>query len=86
MNFYLYQAPNSIGQGSFDHDAIIMLQEVAFNFAKSSLVDKGNFLCKIWFGDSTKEFMRALEKYFKYVKLIKPEASRSDSAEVFIFC
>lgn len=79
-------APNSIGQGSFDHDAIIHLQTLALDFSRLHLATDGCFLCKIWFGDSTKEFTAGLEKYFKLVKLIKPNASRVDSAEIFIFC
>ena len=54
--------------------------------AKRFLSADGVFLCKIWFGDSTKEFMSELEHYFKFVKLVKPEASRQDSSEIFIFC
>ena len=63
-----------------------MLQKKAFELAKKFLADKGYFLCKIWFGDSTKEFTRILENHFELVKLVKPDASRGDSAEIFIFC
>lgn len=79
-------APNSTGQSTFDHDAIIELQMKAFEMAKLFLVQKGYFLCKIWFGDCTNDFKKTLSEYFESVKLIKPPASRSDSAEIFFFC
>lgn len=79
-------APNSTGQSTFDHDAIIVLQKKAFDLAKLFLVENGYFLCKIWFGDSTNEFTNMLSNYFQFVKLIKPDSSRGDSAEIFIFC
>lgn len=79
-------APNSCGQSTFDHDAIINLQKRAFDIAKDFLQQKGYFLCKIWFGDGTNEFTTELAKYFEIVKLIKPAASRTESAEIFIFC
>ncbi|RNA43329.1 rRNA methyltransferase mitochondrial [Brachionus plicatilis] len=79
-------APNSTGQSTFDHDAIIELQAKAFDMAKQFLDSKGFFLCKIWFGDGTSEFKEKLSKNFESVKSIKPPASRNQSAEIFIFC
>jgi len=64
----------------------VTLQNVAFDFSKGYLLEGGNFLCKLWFGDGIKTFMKHLEQFFKLVKLVKPHASRSDSAEIFIFC
>lgn len=79
-------APNSTGQSTFDHDAIIELQEKAFNLAKNCLETKGYFLCKIWFGDGTNDFKKKMSLHFETVKIIKPPASRNESAEIFIFC
>ncbi|CAF1127869.1 unnamed protein product [Brachionus calyciflorus] len=79
-------APNSTGQSTFDHDAIIELQEKALEIAKEFLELKGHFVCKIWFGDRTNDLTKKLLKNFEFVKLIKPPASRNDSAEIFIFC
>lgn len=79
-------APNSTGQSTFDHDAIIELQEKAFSMAKTILNLGGFFLCKIWFGDGTNDFKTKLSKNFESVKIIKPPASRNESAEIFIFC
>jgi len=62
------------------------LQKVAFRFSRAHLVAGGSFLCKLWFGDGTKAFMGELAEFFQLVKLVKPQASRSDSAEIFIFC
>ena len=78
-------APNAIGQKGFDHDAIIQLQSTAFNFAKQVLQTGGYFLCKIWYGDNFQDFMEVLKKDFEKVKIVKPPASRVDSAEVYFF-
>ncbi len=79
-------APNSTGQSTFDHDAIIQLQLKAFDLAQRFLQLDGYFLCKIWFGDRTNEFMNQLSAHFKSVRIVKPKASRNDSAEIFILC
>lgn len=79
-------APNSTGQSTFDHDAIIELQEKAFSVAKYFLEPKGYFLCKIWFGDGTNDFKNKMSTHFETIKTIKPAASRNESAEIFIFC
>lgn len=77
-------APNASGQRVFDHDCIINLQEKAFNLAKKCLKENGTFLCKLWYGDGINDFTKALNMSFQTVKIIKPDASRSDSAECFI--
>ena len=46
----------------------------------------GYFLCKLWFGDGIENFQKELLENFEKVKLVKPPASRSDSAEIFLFC
>ncbi len=77
-------APNASGQKTFDHDAIIDLQMQALDLAKKCLKINGNFLCKLWFGDRSEEFVKNLSKTFQTVKIVKPAASRSDSAECFV--
>ena len=80
-------APNCTGQSTFDHDNIVLLQRKALGVARQFLQEeKGVFLCKLWFGDLVNEFQSELSKHFAHVKIVKPKASRDDSAEVFLFC
>ncbi len=84
LNFF--QAPNCTGNSTLDHDVIIELQRKAFNVAKLFLAESGFFVCKLWFGDTIKDFQAELLKNFEKVKVTKPAASRDDSAEIFLFC
>lgn len=67
-------------------DSIIKLQACAFELSKKVLKPNGYFLCKLWFGDGISEFQKSLQKHFEKVRIIKPPASRLDSAEIFLFC
>lgn len=69
-----------------DHDNIIILQRKAFELAKQFLNEQGYFVCKLFSGDSVSEFQRELLKNFSQVKVVKPAASRDESAEIFLFC
>ena len=74
LNFFLFK------------DSLIKLQTCAFNLAKKVLKPNGYFLCKLWFGDGTSVFREFLQTHFEKVRIIKPKASRNDSAEIFLFC
>ena len=70
----------------FNKDSIVKLQMTAFDLSKKVLKLNGYFLCKLWFGDRIELIKKDLLKNFDKVKIIKPPASRSDSAEIFLFC
>jgi 23S rRNA (uridine2552-2'-O)-methyltransferase len=72
---------------TFDHDSIVDLQKITYsNYVKRLLSDNGSFLFKLWSGDLVETLKLELEKNFKKVKIIKPKASRNDSAEIFVLC
>ena len=49
------------------------------------LSENGNFLCKLWDGKRRDEFIELLKPRFDRVKILKPNASRDDSAEIYIY-
>ena len=79
-------APNTCSQKYMNHTRIIGLIKSLLPFAQEVLKINGVFLAKIWQGDETEELMRRLKKQFSYVSLVKPNASRGDSSEIYIFC
>lgn len=51
---------------------------------KLPLAKNGNFLCKIWDGVFKNYLIDKMKKDFKNVRTIKPEASRNESAEIYL--
>ncbi|XP_078610699.1 rRNA methyltransferase 2, mitochondrial-like [Branchiostoma floridae x Branchiostoma japonicum] len=78
-------APNATGLASLDHDQIVSLQLSAFKFSKVVLREDGVFVCKLWDGSHCKKFQSVVGDVFKFVKVVKPQSSRSNSAELFVF-
>lgn len=78
-------APNATGNHTINHEAILNLCESVFDFGRTVLKPGGVFLCKLWDGYGTKDFVKLLERNFKQVKECKPQASRKESAEIYIY-
>lgn len=78
-------APNASGNHTINHEAILNLCELVFDFGRTVLKPGGVFLCKLWDGYGTKDFVKLLERNFKQVKECKPQASRKESAEIYIY-
>ena len=76
-------APTS-GHKATDHLRIMALAEVAAAFACDVLEDGGVFLAKVFQGGTERELLEILKKSFATVRHIKPPASRSDSAELYV--
>ncbi|MCZ8086773.1 RlmE family RNA methyltransferase [Brevundimonas sp.] len=77
-------AHNTIGHRKTDHMKIIALIEIAADFAIRTLKPGGAFLTKSFQGGDLGEVMGRLRAAFDEVKIVKPGASRKDSAEVFL--
>ena len=58
----------------------------AMKFAKDFMKDNGYFISKIFMGDTFNDIVAEGKKYFKEVKVFKPNSSRKDSKESFIIC
>lgn len=77
-------APNASGLHDMDNENIVLLATAALAFAVRTLNVGGHFLCKVWDGSGTKGLEASVEKFFETMRRVKPKASRSDSAELFL--
>jgi 23S rRNA (uridine2552-2'-O)-methyltransferase len=77
-------AANATGHRQTDHLRIIALAEAAADFAREVLADGGTFLCKVLQGGTEAALLAELKREFATVKHVKPPASRSDSAELYL--
>jgi 23S rRNA (uridine2552-2'-O)-methyltransferase len=77
-------AANTTGHRQTDHLRIMALAEAAAQFASEVLAPGGSFLCKVLQGGTEATLLAELKRDFSSVKHIKPPASRSDSAELYL--
>lgn len=77
-------APNATGVAALDHETVINLVFQALRFALQVSRPGGCFLAKIWNGGQTQSLMNELERFYKTVQIVKPPASRKDSAEIYL--
>ncbi|MEZ5890763.1 MAG: RlmE family RNA methyltransferase [Xanthobacteraceae bacterium] len=77
-------AANATGHRQADHLRIMALAEAAAAFACEVLRPGGGFLCKVLRGGTEGALLAALKRDFAQVRHVKPAASRSDSAELYL--
>lgn len=77
-------AANATGHRLTDHLRIMALAEAAVQFAREVLAGGGSFVCKVLQGGTETALLAALKRDFATVKHVKPPASRSDSAELYL--
>lgn len=89
-------APSPTGDRATDHLRLIGLCRMVLQLTQQPqqqgeqlqpvlpLAPDGVFLCKIWDGAERAQFMAELKAVFASVRLVKPEASRDSSAEMYI--
>jgi 23S rRNA (uridine2552-2'-O)-methyltransferase len=77
-------AANATGHAKTDHLKIMALVEAAADFAREVLAPGGTFLAKVLQGGTEAALLVGLKRDFKSVKHVKPAASRSDSAELYL--
>ena len=77
-------AAKATGHRKTDHLRIMALAEAAAQFAREALARGGSFLCKVLQGGTEAELLAELKRDFASVKHVKPPASRSDSAELYL--
>jgi 23S rRNA (uridine2552-2'-O)-methyltransferase len=77
-------AAAATGETQVDHIRIMGLAETAHDFARSILKPGGTFVAKVLRGGTERTLLDRLKKDFIKVRHVKPEASRSDSAEMYV--
>ncbi|CAH1674245.1 RlmE family RNA methyltransferase [Chelatococcus asaccharovorans] len=77
-------AANATGHRKTDHLKIMGLAETAADFARQILAPGGSFLAKVLQGGTENALLADLKRDFRDVRHIKPAASRSDSAELYV--
>ena len=77
-------APNMSGDDSIDQPRIMLLADLALEFATQHLRPEGTFLVKIFQGSEFQEYVQQMRTLFNKVIARKPDASRSRSSEVYL--
>ncbi len=77
-------APNSTGTRVVDQPKSMYLVELALDLARRVLKPGGSFVCKVFQGEGIDEFVIDTRRSFKRVKVMKPNASRASSREVYL--
>jgi 23S rRNA (uridine2552-2'-O)-methyltransferase len=77
-------AAPTTGHAGTDHLRIMGLAETAASFAAEVLSPGGAFLCKVFQGGTERGLLDLLKKDYAVVRHIKPPASRSGSAEMYV--
>lgn len=77
-------AANATGHAKTDHLKIMALVEAAAEFAREVLAPGGAFLAKVLQGGTEAELLASLKRDYQSVRHVKPAASRSDSAELYL--
>ena len=77
-------APNMSGSKAIDQPKSMYLAELALDFAKNGLSNKGVFLIKLFQGEGFDQFVTDAKKAFLSVVIRKPKASRARSREVYL--
>ncbi|MFW9811322.1 MAG: RlmE family RNA methyltransferase [Candidatus Thorarchaeota archaeon] len=77
-------SPKVTGQWELDVVRQLSLVEGTFDIAQNLLGNKGKVLTKVFQGPGFQEFLQDIRKTYNSVKLIKPDASRKTSAEIYL--
>ncbi len=77
-------APNITGVWEVDHARQIDLATKALEIAQCLLKPKGNFFVKVFEGALLNDFIEAVKDLFETVKMVKPQASRAKSSEMYL--
>ena len=77
-------APNISGNRSVDQPRSMYLAELALDLCDSVLKSGGDFVCKLFQGEGTDNFIAEARLTFGRVRVMKPDASRAGSREVYL--
>lgn len=77
-------APSATGIRDIDKDRIIALCYMALRFAAQVSKKDASLLFKVWDGKEVPVLEMDLARFYNNIKIIKPNASRSESSEKYI--
>ena len=77
-------APNMTGEYSVDHARSVHLARQAFETALDVLDSGGDFAVKVFEGQDLEDLREDIESEFQYVRMLRPDASRDSSSEVYL--
>ncbi len=79
-------APNMSGMSAVDQPKAMYLAELSLDFSRNVLKPGGDLLTKIFQGEGSEQYLKALRGSFDRVVIRKPKASRPKSREVYMLC
>ena len=79
-------APNLSGMDSVDQPRAMHLAELAFDFARATLVPGGSLVVKLFQGQGFDDLLRDWRAAFDTLRTRKPPASRARSNEIYAVC
>jgi len=77
-------SPNISGIWELDHARQIDLTRHSLRIAISVLKSEGNFFVKVFHGDMLNDLVKEVKQRFRFVKLVKPKASKAKSSELYV--
>lgn len=77
-------SPDISGTWDVDHARSVGLGRATLNIARELLKPGGNVLIKVFQGELFDDLMKDAKESFNFSKASKPEASRKESAEIYI--
>ena len=77
-------APSTTGIRKLDSLASLELCYVALELAKAVLKNKGSFVCKVFEGEDSPGFVKAVRELFGTLKIVKPRATKKESSEFYV--
>lgn len=77
-------APNLSGTVAVDQPRMMILADLALDFAMQHLKKGGGFLVKVFQGEDFDLYIKKLRQTFEKVVIRKPDASRSASRELYV--
>ena len=79
-------SPNISGVWEVDHARQVDLARRSLYVAACVLKKGGNFFVKVFQGELLDDFVSEVKREFRFVRFVKPKASRRKSSELFLVC
>lgn len=79
-------APHTIGIREVDHQNSLEFCNLVAELAREVLKKGGDLLFKLFEGEGRKPLIDSLKQEFQTVSIVKPDATRQGSVEIYIYC